>query len=47
MISRWAADNGVEMPISEAVGEIIFGEKNPASVVASLLSREPKSEMEE
>ena len=42
-----AVDYGVEMPISEAVGEIIFGEKNPAAVVASLMSREPKSEMEE
>ncbi|HUJ75010.1 MAG TPA: NAD(P)H-dependent glycerol-3-phosphate dehydrogenase [bacterium] len=40
-----AAANLVEMPITQAVGEVLFAGKPAADAVASLMLRDPKSEM--
>lgn len=39
-----AARHGVEMPIAEAVHEVIFEGRSPAEAVAGLMSRRPKRE---
>ncbi len=39
-----ARRQGVEMPITEKMYDILYGEKNPAKAVDELMSREPRSE---
>jgi len=39
-----AAALGVELPITEAVGSVLFEGRSPRDAVAALLAREPKSE---
>ncbi len=41
-----ADSRATEMPISRAVADVIFHGKNPSEAVATLMLREPKSEME-
>jgi glycerol-3-phosphate dehydrogenase (NAD(P)+) len=43
-VRKLARDSGVDMPITEAVCEVLFGGLAPGKAVDQLLSRDPRSE---
>jgi glycerol-3-phosphate dehydrogenase (NAD(P)+) len=41
---KLSENHGVEMPITNAVHQILFGGKNPKSAIAELMAREARAE---
>jgi len=44
-VSDWALRNGVEMPITQAVYQILFENTDPSDALQKLMTREPKEEI--
>jgi glycerol-3-phosphate dehydrogenase (NAD(P)+) len=43
-VARLAKSQGIDMPVSDAVGAVLEGRLTPAAAVERLLSRDPKQE---
>jgi len=44
-VHQWAQENGLEMPITAVVYGMLFEELDPRAAMDSLMTREPKNEI--